>query len=190
MWFTNFSAKSRYNKRIKNPTIVKTVYHELGHVYLALLFDSYIKLSKCFIGKDIISAMTSQKNWNGGVSYDIDLKAVIKSIDLSDRMACVTFGGMCSQNLHFSKFSEFKQKIEFFLSSPDQNMNNEGGIQDFETAKPILIRNHNSLNKIYIDYLREILYFNFKYLSDKNVWQSIELFANILLSKKYGIGSR
>jgi hypothetical protein len=169
--------------RKKNKRLLKTTYHELGHLYVALLFDNFIPVTQLVIGKKGIEAKTGNKDWNGGVAYNIN-KSNFNDVNFVDQFIAVALAGMCSQNLFFTSREEFKIKIPLFVLNPDKYMNNEGGIPDWVLAKSNLISNSGKLGIPITKYREEIMMYIFSYLSNDEVWYSIDLFANILLKRR------
>lgn len=43
--------ESRRKKRLGNKFLLKTVYHELGHLFIALLFDDMFPITRLIIDK-------------------------------------------------------------------------------------------------------------------------------------------
>lgn len=169
--------------RKKNKKLLKTTYHELGHLYVALLFDNFIPVTQLVIGKKGIKAKTGYNHLNGGVAYNIDMRN-FNDINFVDQFIGVAMAGMCSQNLFFIRREEFKIKIPLFVLKPDKYMNNEGGIDDWNLARDILINNSGKLGIPSSKYREEIMMYIFSYLSNDEVWNSIDLFANILLKRR------
>lgn len=169
--------------RKKNKKLLKTTYHELGHLYVALLFDNFIPVTQLVIGKKGIKAKTGNNHLNGGVAYNIDMHN-FNDINFVDQFIGVSLAGMCSQNLFFINREEFKIKIPLFVLQPDRYMNNEGGIADWELAKNNLTSNSIKLGMPSTQYREDIMEYIFSYLSRDEVWDSIDLFANILLRKR------
>lgn len=92
---------------------------------------------------------------------------------------------MCSQNLFFiSHEKDISDKIKSFIDSPDKNMDNEGGVRDFEDAKPYIKKNAKEVGIDAVDYVRRILKLNFDYLSNPEVWFFLEKFADEVLKKR------
>lgn len=169
--------------RKKNKKLLKTTYHELGHLYVALLFDHFIPVTQLVIGKKGIKVKTGNNHLNGGVAYNIDMRN-FNDINFVDQFIGVSLAGMCSQNLFFINREEFKIKIPLFVLQPDRYMNNEGGIADWELAKNNLTSNSIKLGIPNTQYREDIMEYIFSYLSRDEVWDSIDLFTNILLRKR------
>lgn len=142
--------------RKKNKKLLKTTYHELGHLYVALLFDNFIPVTQLVIGKKAIKAKTGNKDWNGGVAYNIN-PLNFNDINFVDQFIGVALAGMCSQNLFFTSREEFNTKILLFVLNPDKYMNNEGGIPDWELAKTYLVNNSAKLRIPSAKYRKEII---------------------------------
>lgn len=97
----NFDESERLKARLENPEIIQAVYHELGHLYLSLLFNSEFPILTFTCDKEFLSDAEKSKGWRAGVTLDIDLSYLFTSVDLSDKFICICFAGICSQNLHF-----------------------------------------------------------------------------------------
>ncbi len=171
-------------ERLRNPEIMQAIYHELGHLYLALLFNADFEVSKFVADKEYLSDMEKEKGWRAHLTFNFKYLHNMNSLDVTDKFVCICMAGLCNQNLYYTNKKEFKKKIEEFLMPPFEKMNRSGGIPDYQIAQPYIANNGKLLKKNDLNYIREILAFNFSYLSRKKVWESIEEFAKIILQKK------
>lgn len=171
-------------ERLKNPEIMQAIYHELGHLYLVLLFNADFEILKFVADKEYLSEVEKEKGWRAHLTFNFKYLHNMNSPDVSDKFVCICMAGLCNQNLYYIDENEFGKKIEEFLVPPFENMNRSGGIPDYQIAQPYIANNGKLLKKHELEYIREILAFNFSYLSRKKVWESIEEFAKIILQKE------
>ena len=170
-----------------NKEIRQAVYHELGHLFLAFLYFPEFPFSKFVCNKAFLSEEDKLKGWRGGMTFNLFLNEIIKSTNASDKFISICFGGLCTQNLYDLDKTDFKRKIEFYLISPFENMNTDGVQEDYDMAKPFLLSNQQKLKKTQLEYLTEILSFNFNFFSQELVWNSLEEFADIIFKNKLGM---
>ncbi len=169
-----------YLFRRRNPKLLKTCYHEMGHFLLVHLFSDDFEMNIITANKKM--ANNKVVNSNGGLGFVLK---TTETIDVYDKICVIGLAGMCSQNLFFAD-NENKSHavvIPVFIESPDSEMNNEGGIGDFEIVQQNLYRIFN-LKKINLNtYRKELLAFCFDYLSDEKVWNIAGELVDFLIKK-------
>ncbi|MGN7707973.1 hypothetical protein [Chryseobacterium sp. 22543] len=178
-----FIKNQRLKKRRSNKKLLKTLYHELGHLFIAILYEDIFQIKLLVIDKKIAQKKSSL-DVNGGLSITVS-PSILRNFNDSEVFVSMSFGGMCSQNLFFiSNEKDISNKIKSFIDSPDENMDNDGGVKDFEDAKPYIIKNAKVLGMDDEDYVKRILKINFDYLSNPEVWNFLERFADEVLQSR------
>ena len=166
-----------------NSELTQAIYHELGHLFIAFLFFPEFPFSKLNCNMEHLSEQDRNKGWRAGITFNIFQDQIFESIDASDRFICLCFGGLCAQNLYQYDISKFQMQVEHYIKSPFENMNTDGCQPDYDLAKPYIDNNIKILQKTELVYIIEILKFNFSYLTNPIVWNSIKSFAKIIASK-------
>lgn len=171
----------------KQPEKIQIVYHELGHLFLALLFFPEFPSSKLTIGRQFLSEDDRSKGWHGGITFNIHREHILNSLDQSDRYISILLAGICTQNLFLLDVRDFEERVNYFLFSPFENMDTRGGAPDVQFAKPFIQNNLKNLLKNDLDYIKEILSFNFNYLTNPIVWKAIKSFAEVILESEKSV---
>ncbi len=170
--------KLLYKKRLKNEELVRTAYHEIGHLILAYLFQNDCEIHKVSINKRKMKKINP--NYNAGCQILIKWEY---TADILDKEIVIAYGGMCIQSIYKSNSADFNELIPSIVTNPNKFRKDEGCDKDKEIIKKYIQNLLYSTGYTSSQYREYLLQFILDFMTTPECWKAIKCLTEKLLNK-------